>query len=113
MAWSGRPAFSSFSASCLSLTGLTLATATSEQPPLRAVEGAPVDRGGAQPAQRVPMVLAGVTHVTRQPVAGVALVALAHERVAFHLGHHGGGGDREAQRVALYDGPLLDADAGH
>src|SRR5229473_1829336 len=110
MALSKRPAFSSFSASCLTLTGLILATPVptwspgraarganrrprSEQPPLCPLEGAAVDCGRPQAPEGEPVVFAPVAHVVGQTVTGMAEVPLPHDTVPGHLGHDGGGGD--------------------
>src|SRR6185503_4113824 len=120
MAWSSFPAFSSLSASCFSLTGLILATWVPrtlsigpEQPPLRPMEGAAVDLGRPHLPQGLAVKLAGVAHVPRQIVTGIAAVPLPHDFVARHLGHDGGGRDGVGEGVPLDDGALGDRDARH
>src|SRR6266571_9529064 len=113
MAWSTLPAFSSLSASCLTLTGLILATATLwslEQPRLRPLERTAVDRGRSQPSERLPVVLARVSHVVAEAVARIALVPRAHHLVPGHLRDDRGRGDGDGQRVALPDRALWQVD---
>ena len=104
MAWSRRPPFSSLSASCLILT---------EQPPLGPVKGPSVDLGGPHPPDRLPVILARVSHVVGQAVTGITLVPYPHHSVPGHLRDDGRGRDRVAAGVALDDRSLDDAEAGH
>src|SRR5512147_195618 len=100
IALSGLPARSAASASCRSLTWLTLATSPApsrEEPRLSAVEGPAMDRRRAHAPQRVAVQLAAVAHVAREPVARVLGVELNHQGVASDLGHDRRGGDRDRE----------------
>src|SRR5579862_4043770 len=86
---------------------------SSKQPALsRPEEAAPVDLRGSQRPQRLSVDPASVKKNRREPVPRAPLVPTPHLLVPLDLRDDRCRGDRDRERVALYEGPRGDRDRG-
>src|SRR5450631_4467968 len=75
---------------------------------LDASKGQAMDRGGAEPADRVHVQRTAVTLVPAEAVSGMNPVQFPHQPVTGNLGYDRGCGDGEAEGIPFFDGFLGD-----